>query len=134
MGAGVSMTQGEGERDGEAGAGSAGEPGSGVVVAFGRQLKLLRTQVGLDRVEFGKRTGYAPQSVASFEQGRRIPQPRFIDRADEVLGAGGVLTALKEEVLRAQYPAFPGHGRVGGQSDRPQRVREPRGSGPSSDS
>lgn len=82
------------------------EPGSGVVVAFGRQLKLLRARAGLDRAEFGKRVGYAAQSVASFEQGRRIPQPRFIDKADEVLDAGGVLMALKEELARAQYPAF----------------------------
>ncbi|MFE4610360.1 helix-turn-helix domain-containing protein [Streptomyces niveus] len=82
------------------------EPGSGVVVAFGRQLKLLRGRAGLDRTEFGKRVGYAAQSVASFEQGRRIPQPVFIDRADDVLDAGGVLKALKEEVARAQYPAF----------------------------
>lgn len=82
------------------------EPGSGVVVAFGRQLKLLRVRAGLDRTEFGKRVGYAAQSVASFEQGRRIPQPRFIDRADDVLDAGGVLKALKEELARAQYPAF----------------------------
>ncbi|WP_455360481.1 helix-turn-helix domain-containing protein [Streptomyces sp. SYSU K21746] len=82
------------------------EPGSGVVTAFGRQLKLLRVRAGLERPEFGKRVGYAGQSVASFEQGRRIPPPRFIDRADEVLDAGGVLKALKEEVGRAQYPAF----------------------------
>ncbi|WP_055486695.1 helix-turn-helix transcriptional regulator [Streptomyces sp. WMMB 322] len=104
------MTQGEAEREAGrgdvVGASPEGEPGTGVVVAFGRQLKLLRTRAGLDRAEFGRRTGYAPQSVASFEQGRRIPPPRFIDRADEVLGAGGVLTALKEEVARAQYPAF----------------------------
>jgi transcriptional regulator with XRE-family HTH domain len=82
------------------------EPGQGVVTAFGRQLKLLRTRAGLERAEFGKLVGYAAQSVASFEQGRRIPPPRLIDRADEVLGAGGVLKALKEEVARAQYPAF----------------------------
>ncbi|AXE81287.1 helix-turn-helix domain-containing protein [Streptomyces atratus] len=82
------------------------EPGSGVMTAFGRQLKLLRMRAGLDRVEFGKRVGYAAQSVASFEQGRRIPQPAFIDKADAVLEAGGLLLALKEEVARAQYPAF----------------------------
>ncbi|MEV6794438.1 helix-turn-helix transcriptional regulator [Streptomyces sp. NPDC051320] len=80
--------------------------GSGVMVAFGRQLKLLRTRAGLDRVEFGKRVGYAAQSVASFEQARRIPQPGFIDKADQVLDAGGLLLALKEEVARSQYPAF----------------------------
>ncbi|MFF7298726.1 Scr1 family TA system antitoxin-like transcriptional regulator [Streptomyces sp. NPDC008265] len=82
------------------------EPGQGVVTAFGRQLKLLRTRAGLERPEFGKLVGYAAQSVASFEQGRRIPPPRFIDKADDVLDAGGMLKVLKEEVARAQYPAF----------------------------
>ncbi|WP_442807779.1 MULTISPECIES: helix-turn-helix domain-containing protein [unclassified Streptomyces] len=95
----------EGERE-DAGPRPEDEPGSGVVTAFGRQLKLLRVRVGLERPEFGKLMGYAGQSIASFEQGRRIPSPRFIDRADEVLDAGGVLKALKEEVGRAQYPAF----------------------------
>lgn len=82
------------------------DPGTGVVVAFGRQLKLLRIRAGLDRAEFGRRMGYSAETVASIEQGRRIPQPRFIERADEVLNAGGVLIALKDEVGRAQYPAF----------------------------
>jgi transcriptional regulator with XRE-family HTH domain len=82
------------------------EPGTGVVAAFGRQLKLLRTRAGLERAEFGKRLGYSADTVASIEQGRRIPQPQFIEKADEVLGAGGLVTALKEEVARAQYPSF----------------------------
>ncbi|MGW7170900.1 helix-turn-helix domain-containing protein [Streptomyces sp. NPDC054884] len=82
------------------------DPGTGVVTAFGRQLKLLRVRAGLERPEFGSRVGYAADTVASIEQGRRIPQARFIDKADEVLGAGGLLTALKEEVGRAQYPAY----------------------------
>jgi transcriptional regulator with XRE-family HTH domain len=96
---------GEGERE-DAGPRPEDEPGTGVVTAFGRQLKLLRIRAGLERPDFGKLTGYAAQSIASFEQGRRIPPPRFIDRAGEVLDAGGVLRALKDEVGRAQYPAF----------------------------
>lgn len=99
------VERGEGERE-DAGPRPEDEPGSGVVTAFGRQLKLLRVRAALERPEFGKLVGYAGQSIASFEQGRRIPPPRFIDRADEVLDAGGVLKALKEEVGRAQYPAF----------------------------
>lgn len=79
---------------------------AGVVCAFGRQLKLLRTRAGLDRPEFGKRVGYSAETIASYEQGRRIPQPRFIEQADEVLNAGGMLMAMKEEVKRAQYPPF----------------------------
>ncbi|MGD3107982.1 helix-turn-helix domain-containing protein [Streptomyces sp. YGL11-2] len=61
---------------------------------------------GMNRPEFGAKTGYSPATIASFEQGRRIPPSEFIDRADEVLGAHGILKEVKEEVARAQYPAF----------------------------
>ncbi|MEV7302054.1 helix-turn-helix domain-containing protein [Streptomyces clavifer] len=105
MDAGVGTEEGA-ERSSGASAQPEGKAENGVAVAFGRQLKLLRMRAGLDRVEFGKRVGYAAQSVASFEQGRRIPQPEFIDKADRVLDAGGLLVALKEELARSQYPAF----------------------------
>ncbi|WP_129261267.1 helix-turn-helix transcriptional regulator [Streptomyces sp. M3] len=104
------MTQGEEAMGPGAVVSSGAQPDSrsenGVAVAFGRQLKLLRVRAGLDRSEFGKRLGYAAQSVASFEQGRRIPQPEFVDKADRLLEAGGLLMALKEELARSQYPAF----------------------------
>nr|WP_286160430.1 helix-turn-helix transcriptional regulator [Streptomyces yunnanensis] len=73
---------------------------------FGRQLKRLREWAGIERTELGARTGYSPSTIASYEQGRRIPPPDFIDQADGVLGAHGVLIELKEEVARARYPAF----------------------------
>ncbi|MGW4750536.1 helix-turn-helix domain-containing protein, partial [Streptomyces sp. NPDC004290] len=56
--------------------------------------------------ELGARTGYSVSTIAAYEQGRRVPPPRFIDAADELLDAGGVLQEMKEEVARAQYPAF----------------------------
>lgn len=90
----------------EDGGGADAEAGAGILVLFGRQLKLCRERAGMDRAELGARTGYSASTIASFEQGRRIPPPRFIDQADEVTGAGGVLTAGKEEVARSQYPAF----------------------------
>ncbi|MGW1817251.1 helix-turn-helix domain-containing protein [Streptomyces sp. NPDC002125] len=105
MDAGVGTEEGA-ERSAGAPAQPEGKAENGVAVAFGRQLKLLRVRAGLDRVEFGQRVGYAAQSVASFEQGRRIPQPEFVDKADRVLDAGGLLVALKEELARSQYPAF----------------------------
>jgi transcriptional regulator with XRE-family HTH domain len=80
--------------------------GSGILHVFGRQLKLSRKRAGLERTDLGSRTGYSPATIASFEQGRRIPPPSFIDKADEVLNAGGLLSVSKEEVARAQYPAF----------------------------
>lgn len=82
------------------------EPGMGIRVIFGCQLKRLREWAGLERPEFGARTGYAPSAIATCEQGRRIPPPEFIDTADSVLGAHGVLLELKEEVARARYPVF----------------------------
>ncbi|MEU9776693.1 MULTISPECIES: helix-turn-helix transcriptional regulator [unclassified Streptomyces] len=83
-----------------------GEGATGLLFVFGRQLKLFRERAGMDRAGFGSLTGYSASTIAAFEQGRRIPPPRFIDQADEVLGAGEVLRAGKEEVARAQYPAF----------------------------
>nr|WSY55378.1 helix-turn-helix domain-containing protein [Streptomyces sp. NBC_00886] len=82
------------------------EFGAGTLHVFGRQLKLFRERAGMDRAKLGSLTGYSASTIASFEQARRIPPPKFIDQADEVLGAGGVLSASKEEVARAQYPAF----------------------------
>lgn len=84
------------------------EPDSGVGVlrAFGRQLKRFRVRAGLERTEFGERLGYSVSTIAAYEQGRRVPPPEVIDQADELLDAGGVLKEMKEEVERAQFPAF----------------------------
>ncbi|MFI1027030.1 helix-turn-helix domain-containing protein [Streptomyces sp. NPDC020951] len=93
------------ESDGDGGGqASADKSGQGVVTAFGQSMKTLRVRAGLEREEFGRRIGYSASTVASFEQGRRIPSPRTIEQADEVLGAGGLLTLWKEQVERAQYP------------------------------
>ncbi len=80
--------------------------GSGILRVFGRQLKRFRVRAGLERAEFGSVTGYSVSTIAAYEQGRRVPPPKFIDQADEVLDAGGVLQEMKEEVARAQFPAF----------------------------
>ena len=82
------------------------EAGSGVLHVFGRQLKRFRVRAGMERAQLGARTGYSASSIASFEQGRRIPPTRFILKADEVLGAEGVLAEFVEEMEKAQYPAF----------------------------
>ncbi|WP_086679910.1 Scr1 family TA system antitoxin-like transcriptional regulator [Streptomyces pseudogriseolus] len=106
------MSEPTGLADGAAGGGEVEErhaepdAGSGVLRVFGRQLKRFRVRAGMERPEFGSLTGYSVSTIAAYEQGRRVPPPRFIDQADEVLDAGGVLQEMKEEVARAQYPAF----------------------------
>ncbi|MGW7436047.1 helix-turn-helix domain-containing protein [Streptomyces sp. NPDC054849] len=82
------------------------DSGAGVLRAFGRQLKRFRVRAGLERTEFGERLGYSVSTIAAYEQGRRVPPPEVIDQADELLDAGGVLKEMKEEVERAQFPAF----------------------------
>ncbi|MEU6220293.1 helix-turn-helix transcriptional regulator [Streptomyces sp. NPDC047022] len=93
------------EEEGTAGQ-AADASGRGVVAAFGQTMKTLRLRAGLEREELGRRIGYSASTVASFEQGRRIPSPRTIDKVDEALRAEGLLTVWKEQVERAQYPVF----------------------------
>ncbi|WP_420857039.1 helix-turn-helix domain-containing protein [Streptomyces chilikensis] len=100
-----------GSADGPAGGSNAGrqtdgDAGQGIVTAFGRTMKTLRVREGMEREELGKRLGYSSSTIAAFEQGRRIPSPRTIERADEVLRADGLLCLWKEQVERAQYPTF----------------------------
>ncbi|MFD0718871.1 helix-turn-helix domain-containing protein [Streptomyces globosus] len=85
---------------------AAPDPGSGILRVFGRQLKRFRARAGMERTELGARLGYSASTIAAYEQGRRVPPPRFIDQADDLLDAGEVLKEMKEEVARAQYPAF----------------------------
>ncbi|MFF8996928.1 helix-turn-helix domain-containing protein [Streptomyces achromogenes] len=82
------------------------QPDSVVPLIFGRLLKRLRAQAGVERAELGRVTGYSAATIASYEQGRRIPNAKFIMQADEMLDAKGALTDFVEEMEKAQYPAF----------------------------
>ncbi|MGJ0155447.1 helix-turn-helix domain-containing protein [Streptomyces sp. CH8.1] len=81
------------------------EDESGAVIAtVGRQLKMWREAAGFDRTKFGERMGYGANLIYKIERGARIPRPEFLDKADEVLGAGGKIAAMKADVERARYP------------------------------
>ncbi|MFE6361608.1 helix-turn-helix domain-containing protein [Streptomyces sp. NPDC057806] len=80
------------------------EWGVAVVATVGRQLKLRREAVGMRAAEFGKRLGYGEDMVYKIEGGKRIPRPEYLDMADEVLGAGGLIAAMKEDVDKVRYP------------------------------
>jgi transcriptional regulator with XRE-family HTH domain len=80
------------------------EWGVAVVATVGRQLKLRREAVGIRAGDFGKAVGYGEDLVYKIESGKRIPRPEFLDRADEVLGAGGLLSAMKEDINKVRYP------------------------------
>ncbi|MFJ9708723.1 helix-turn-helix domain-containing protein [Streptomyces sp. NPDC101234] len=80
------------------------EWGVAVIATVGRQLKLRREAVGMRAAEFGVAVGYGEDLVYKIESGKRIPRPEYLDRADEVLGAGGLLAAMKEDVAKVRYP------------------------------
>ncbi|MFF0643142.1 helix-turn-helix domain-containing protein [Streptomyces tendae] len=80
------------------------EWGVAVVATVGRQLKLRREAVGMRAGEFGEAVGYGEDLVYKIEGGKRIPRPEYLDRADEVLGAGGLLAAMREDVAKVRYP------------------------------
>ncbi|MER6094478.1 helix-turn-helix transcriptional regulator [Streptomyces sp. NPDC001728] len=78
--------------------------GVAVVATVGRQLRLRREAVGMRAAELGTATGYGEDMVYKIEGGKRIPRPEFLDKADEVLGAGGLISAMKEDVAKVRYP------------------------------
>ncbi|MFC7880630.1 helix-turn-helix domain-containing protein [Streptomyces sp. NPDC057376] len=80
------------------------EWGVAVVATVGRQLKLRREAVGMRAGEFGKAVGYGEDLVYKIEGGKRIPRPEYLDMADEVLDAGGLIAAMKEDVAKVRYP------------------------------
>ncbi|WP_308290591.1 helix-turn-helix domain-containing protein [Streptomyces marispadix] len=77
--------------------------------AVGRQVRLLRDRAGLTQRELGQRLAYGEDQISSLERGRRTPQPEFLDAADELLGADGLLKATKDDVARARARARVRH-------------------------
>ncbi|MGW3424599.1 helix-turn-helix domain-containing protein [Streptomyces phaeochromogenes] len=80
------------------------EWGVAVITTVGRQLKLRREAVGMRAAEFGEAVGYGEDLVYKIEGGKRIPRADYLDRADEVLGASGLLSAMREDVAKVRYP------------------------------
>ncbi len=81
------------------------DEGAGAVMrTVTRQLKLWRETAGLTQAEFGAAIGYGEELVSCVERGRRIPRPEYLDAADEVLGAGGKIAAMKRDVAEVRYP------------------------------
>ena len=80
------------------------EWGVAVITTVGRQLKLRREAAGMRAAEFGRVVGYGEDMVYKIEGGKRIPRQEFLDKADEVLGAGGLLSAAWEDVKKVRYP------------------------------
>ncbi|MFF5704618.1 helix-turn-helix domain-containing protein [Streptomyces sp. NPDC012794] len=80
------------------------EQGAAVLAALGRQLRTWREKAGMKAAAFGVEIGYGEDLVRKVESGRRIPRSEYLDRADEVLGAGGQIAAMKADMEQVRYP------------------------------
>ncbi|MEV5985497.1 helix-turn-helix transcriptional regulator [Streptomyces sp. NPDC052051] len=80
------------------------EESAAVLRTVGRIIKTYRERKGLTQAEFGTAIGYSEEQVSSVERGRRAPSAAFLEAADRVLEAGGLLIALKKDVEQARYP------------------------------
>lgn len=58
---------------------------------FGAVVQALREHAGLSREEFGRRVGYSKHTVASVEQGRRMPDVALVEAAEAITGGTGAL-------------------------------------------
>ncbi|QES45947.1 transcriptional regulator [Streptomyces venezuelae] len=70
----------------------------------GHQLKLRREVAGMSVAQFAAAIGYGEDLVRKVESGTRIPRPEYLDKVDEVVGAGGFVSAMKKEMREARYP------------------------------
>ncbi|MET8458596.1 helix-turn-helix domain-containing protein [Streptomyces parvulus] len=80
------------------------EWGVAVLATVGRQLKLRREAAGMRAGDFGIAVGYGEDLVYKVEGGKRIPRREYLEKADQVLDAGGLLAATWEDVRRVRYP------------------------------
>lgn len=80
------------------------EQGVAVLSALGRQLRTWREQAGMRASDMGVAIGYGEDLVRKVESGKRIPRPEYLDKADEALGAGGKIRAMKPDMEQVRYP------------------------------
>ncbi|MEU6904761.1 helix-turn-helix transcriptional regulator [Streptomyces coeruleorubidus] len=73
---------------------------------YGKLLRLFRERAGLTQQGLADAIGYSVEQVASVEQGRRAAKLILTEAAEQVLGAGGALRVLQDDVDQAKLPAF----------------------------
>ncbi|MFJ3246676.1 helix-turn-helix transcriptional regulator [Streptomyces sp. NBC_01788] len=87
--------------DSTVGAGTGGEPEcSDSLRTFGAVVQALREHAGLSRTELAELVHFSKHTVASVELGRRMPDPLFVERAEQALGDTGALRKAASHLTR----------------------------------
>ncbi|MGY1500182.1 helix-turn-helix domain-containing protein [Streptomyces sp. QTS52] len=82
---------------------------TGLFTALGKMLKRLRERAGLTQKQFGELVGYGPDAISAMERGVRITRPELLEKADDILNAGGLLKDAIPEVEEAMKRARTRH-------------------------
>ncbi|MFC1232759.1 helix-turn-helix domain-containing protein [Streptomyces sp. Sce081] len=82
----------------------ADEESAAVLRAVGRVVKMCREREGMTQAGLGTAIRYSEEQVSSVERGRRAPTESFLEAADRVLDAGGLIAGLKADVEKARFP------------------------------
>lgn len=77
--------------------------------ALGKQIKVLRENAGMSQRELAVAAHCGEDLISAMERSVRTPQPDFLERADPLLGAGGVLRAAIPDVQEALKKARTRH-------------------------
>jgi transcriptional regulator with XRE-family HTH domain len=84
----------------------AGERGSGNLEMFGSLLRFFRERAGVTQEGLGKYVGYSKSQVAMVERGERAPKGKFVEVADDTLGAQGALLAAGRKLKVSRFRSW----------------------------
>lgn len=73
---------------------------------FGRRLRIAREQQvpKMSRRALGERINLSDSAVAAWESGRNIPDPETLEDVERVLGTGGLLEDIAENIVTGEKP------------------------------
>ncbi|MEK2493921.1 helix-turn-helix transcriptional regulator [Kitasatospora purpeofusca] len=80
--------------------------------AVGKLVKLYRERAGITQRQLAERIGYSEDMVGLIERGKRTPRIEFLTVVDPIVNAGGALTVVADDVMKAKvrvserHPAF----------------------------
>ncbi|MFI0742855.1 Scr1 family TA system antitoxin-like transcriptional regulator [Streptomyces sp. NPDC021100] len=74
------------------------DPSRGVIARYAARLRELRAERGLTRAEVADQVFLSYSAIAKFESGERFPTEEVAQELDEVLGAGGSLFDLWDDI------------------------------------
>lgn len=66
-----------------------------------KTIRAIRKALKISRMELANRTGYSLWAITSYEQGKRNPGPRFVEKLEEVRHGGRARGAARAADLKA---------------------------------